>query len=338
MKANNKKAALLLAGAILIASPIGAGRFGADHAAAAPAQAQAAKTSLSQVDAAIIKKAQAYVKQVSGLDITFTDVLDTPQLKRLTLVVKDAVNHETVRVAVDSVTGELQNFYVETVYNQLDSGLKKQLNEAMKELPGNAPTSFESIHHAGNSLDYVTTMLEAGEYAGGVYGKDMWVRFINKQLETINLNVMPVSINSKVLEAAKQSLNVLGYKSPAPTAARYVKSYGSYKVETYKLAYGEEAEAEVGAATKTVYSLAVYSQQSALPNSKTKPLSNAQLLKLASTPAKQLYGLDLKNYTVSKKTASVVFTKKGAPTLVCTFTPSGVLSSIAIELINDVMN
>jgi len=339
MKANNKKAAVLIVtGAILTASPLGAGWFGAEHVAAAPVQGQTAKTSLSQVDAAIIKKAQAYVKQVSGLDLTFTALLDIPQLERLTLYVKDSDNNETVKVTVHSKTGELQNFYVEITPDQMEAAMKQQLNQALKDILGKEQIFFDKLYHTGNSLDRITTMLEAGEYEDCVYGKDAWVRFVDKQLETINLNVAPASVNSKVLAASSKSLITLGYKPSKPTAARYVKGYGDYTVDTYKLTYGEEAEAEIGAKTQTVYSLAVHASQDPVYDPKAKQLSNDQLLKSASTATKQIYGLDLKGYTVAKKSTSVIFSKKGAPTLICSFTSSGVLYSIALDPTSAVMN
>ncbi|OBA05144.1 hypothetical protein A9P44_15220 [Paenibacillus polymyxa] len=318
----------VVASLILTAVPVPA-VYGASTKNTHPAQAATGASSLKEVDAKIVQKAQEYLKAVTGKSYTFSGA------KKWSLGNENGwdfsikgVEHGQVMV---TKTGELERIYVDQSWGELKDSYKQQLQAALKSVL-QEPEASKTPKEVNISVD------KSPEYPKGAV--ELYTRIDNntiilregKVLRTIKL-LAKQEIDENALKAASGVFAGLeGVKQGALNEPIQLITENGKTV--YNLMFGTGAHpvfVNVEKGTNKVTKVAAYELQDSAANyketyKKMKSYSEAQLLQNAARQSKELLKVDLTGYKAKldpKLTAVVHFTKSGFPSLVGSFNSKG---------------
>ncbi|MDP1512634.1 hypothetical protein L8C07_21955 [Paenibacillus sp. CMAA1739] len=314
----------VVASLILTAVPVST-VYGASTKNTQPAQAATGASSLKEVDAKIVQKAQEYLKAATGKSYTFSGA------KKWSLGNENGwdfsikgVEHGQVMV---TKKGELERIYVDQSWGELKDSYKQQLQAALK--------SVLQEPEASKTPEEVNISVDKSKGAVDLYTKidnNIIILREGKVLRTIKL-LAKQEIDENALKAASGVFAGLeGVKQGALNEPTQLITENGKTV--YNLMFGTGAHpvfVNVEKGTNKVTKVAAYELQDPVANykeayKKMKSYSEAQLLKNAAGQSKELLKVDLTGYKATldpKLTAIVHFTKSGSPSLVGSFNSKG---------------
>ncbi|WP_090736947.1 hypothetical protein [Paenibacillus sp. Mc5Re-14] len=316
----------VVASLILTAVPVSA-VYGASTKNTQPAQAATGASSLKEVDAKIVQKAQEHLKAATGKSYTFSGA------KKWSMGNENGwdfsikgVEHGQVMV---TKKGELERIYVDQSWGELKDSYKQQLQAALKSVL-QEPEASKIPENVNISVD------KSPEYPKGAV--DLYTRIDNniiilregKVLRTVKM-LAKQEIDENALKAASGVFAGLeGVKQGALNEPTQLITENGKTV--YNLMFGTDPVfVNVEKGTNKVIKVAAYELQDPVANykeayKKMKSYSEAQLLKNAAGQSKELLKVDLTGYKAKldpKLTAVVHFTKSGSPSLIGTFNSKG---------------
>lgn len=290
------------------------------------AQEQRYKKTIANLDAKTVGLAKNAMKKLAGKDVELYGVEDG--VDGLIFIYPKSGKAKG-QVVFNQKTGKIYSAILYLTVKELDAMSPSYKNKALAELKKAEPKRTIAFH----KVSRVMGNLSSNGVMTSIEGNDINVTYENDTLASITIQYDLKQVNPKMVKAAQQAMkNYSGTRKSM--SQQWIRVYRSINGKNDTLSFQKttsmiEIDTNTG---KVVHVSSLDLMPTITPETekKCKKISNKQISMNASVEVKQVFGINIQGYSMKRDRDTVIFHKKGAPTVTGKINMKGQFWSLSV--------